>query len=496
MKISHREKEIIQLVADELTTKEIAAQLYISNHTVITHRKNMMEKLEVKNVAGLIRNGFDIGLLRIAMILLLTLQLPYLGKSQEISIGLEVDKAHDVLFGTPLDSSGNSFYWSPRLGTLIVGSDDAFFHPNIKYDLDSIGRWSAIFGLANKIHGHASLSAGEGNTIEYGSVYSTTFGSRNTITSKGALSTVWGITNMSKVNLATIWGSYNTAEKNATSSTIWGNFNKSNAANSTVWGLGNITDNMHTTAFGESNRAGGRTSTVMGLGNVAKGYAALVTGTYCDTLNGQADQSAFFDTTPLFVIGNGTGAGETPRSNALSVFGSGRVKIGNGTAGSDLHIKQSQSIIQGGTGGIRFEGAFPVQAADYWQIYNSGSHFSFSKQGTRRAYISEDGAFVDDENFAPNSDEITKSKSIVKEDILKVNIIKSSSLKKKEEIMINAFQMLKDFPELIVNDENGDPFGIDYRQLYLMAIASLQEEIKINQRQQEDIDGLKEAILK
>lgn len=62
-KISDREKEILRLVAYEKTTKEIADQLYISCHTAVSHRKNIMQKLDVKNTAGMVRRGFELGLL-------------------------------------------------------------------------------------------------------------------------------------------------------------------------------------------------------------------------------------------------------------------------------------------------------------------------------------------------------------------------------------------------------------------------------------------------
>ncbi len=61
--LSKREIEVLSLVADECTTKEIAQELYISNHTAISHRKNLMEKLKVKNSAGLVRKGFELGYL-------------------------------------------------------------------------------------------------------------------------------------------------------------------------------------------------------------------------------------------------------------------------------------------------------------------------------------------------------------------------------------------------------------------------------------------------
>jgi len=58
--------EILHLIAYESTSQEIASKLYISNHTVITHRKHLMEKLRVKNTAGLIRRGFELGFLSVS----------------------------------------------------------------------------------------------------------------------------------------------------------------------------------------------------------------------------------------------------------------------------------------------------------------------------------------------------------------------------------------------------------------------------------------------
>jgi DNA-binding CsgD family transcriptional regulator len=61
--ISAREREVLHWVANELTTKEIADKLLISGHTAISHRKNLMDKLEVKNTAGLVRRAFELGIL-------------------------------------------------------------------------------------------------------------------------------------------------------------------------------------------------------------------------------------------------------------------------------------------------------------------------------------------------------------------------------------------------------------------------------------------------
>jgi DNA-binding NarL/FixJ family response regulator len=52
--LTEREIKIIQLLAEELSSKEIAAKLFISPLTVEKHRQNIMSKLKVKNTAGLI----------------------------------------------------------------------------------------------------------------------------------------------------------------------------------------------------------------------------------------------------------------------------------------------------------------------------------------------------------------------------------------------------------------------------------------------------------
>ncbi len=51
--LSERETEIIQLIINQLETKEIAERLHLSPLTVKTHRKNIYSKLKVHNVAGL-----------------------------------------------------------------------------------------------------------------------------------------------------------------------------------------------------------------------------------------------------------------------------------------------------------------------------------------------------------------------------------------------------------------------------------------------------------
>ncbi len=60
--LSPREKEILQLIAEEHTSGEIAEQLSISEKTVEKHRSHLMEKLGVRNLAGLARLAVKFGL--------------------------------------------------------------------------------------------------------------------------------------------------------------------------------------------------------------------------------------------------------------------------------------------------------------------------------------------------------------------------------------------------------------------------------------------------
>lgn len=61
--LSPREKEILQLIAEEYTSGEVANILSISSKTVEKHRASLMEKLQVRNLAGLVRFAIKYGLI-------------------------------------------------------------------------------------------------------------------------------------------------------------------------------------------------------------------------------------------------------------------------------------------------------------------------------------------------------------------------------------------------------------------------------------------------
>jgi DNA-binding NarL/FixJ family response regulator len=57
--LTKREVEILEYIAQEMTSKQIADLLLISRHTVETHKRRMMQKLKVTNTAGLIKVAYD-----------------------------------------------------------------------------------------------------------------------------------------------------------------------------------------------------------------------------------------------------------------------------------------------------------------------------------------------------------------------------------------------------------------------------------------------------
>lgn len=59
--LTKREREVVQLICLEYSTQKIADKLFISPQTVDTHRKNIMNKLAVKNLAGVVKYAMERG---------------------------------------------------------------------------------------------------------------------------------------------------------------------------------------------------------------------------------------------------------------------------------------------------------------------------------------------------------------------------------------------------------------------------------------------------
>lgn len=63
IRLSRREKEVLKLIMNEYTTDEIAKELHVSKHTIETHRSNLIAKMDVRNVAGLVKKALELNIL-------------------------------------------------------------------------------------------------------------------------------------------------------------------------------------------------------------------------------------------------------------------------------------------------------------------------------------------------------------------------------------------------------------------------------------------------
>jgi DNA-binding NarL/FixJ family response regulator len=61
-RLTPRQREVLQLIAEGYSTKEIAARLEVSVKTAETHRTQLMERLDIHDVAGLVRFAIRVGL--------------------------------------------------------------------------------------------------------------------------------------------------------------------------------------------------------------------------------------------------------------------------------------------------------------------------------------------------------------------------------------------------------------------------------------------------
>lgn len=62
--LTRREREILLMIIKQHSSQEIADMLYLSLRTVENHRYNLFQKLDVKNVAGLVTRSYELGLIQ------------------------------------------------------------------------------------------------------------------------------------------------------------------------------------------------------------------------------------------------------------------------------------------------------------------------------------------------------------------------------------------------------------------------------------------------
>ena len=409
-------------------------------------------------------------------------------------VGLAVDRNLTVVFGDTIGhENATQLVWHPSKRTFVAGEgfndkwdyDNLGFHSFVFGRYNSIpGRYSAAWGFNNAVNGYGNTSWGLSNFAGVNAEYSTVWGRSNAV--YDTLNTVWGIDNSTEERGATAWGNNNRALGEY--STTWGGDNVADGENSTALGIGNFANGDVSVVLGSLNRVEGKNSISTGFGNVVKGASSMVVGVLNDSIL-HSNQLAATDDTPLFSVGNGNVF--TGRSNALSVFGSGKMKVGSGSPLSDIHIIQDDH--QSDANGIMFEDTL---FDDNWRIFNSGN-FCFSFQGSLKACISAlDGSYIEDpdEVVVVLKDDVTKSKSNISSLLQKVKIGYSSIQKSEKKLTVDGQKLVQDFPEMGALGRDGEVIGVKYKQLYLLSIAALQEEIKTNETQNSELALLKQEM--
>jgi len=63
--LTRREKDVLKLIAENNTSKEIAEKLFLSKRTIDHHRESILSKMEVKNVSALVKKAIELGMIEI-----------------------------------------------------------------------------------------------------------------------------------------------------------------------------------------------------------------------------------------------------------------------------------------------------------------------------------------------------------------------------------------------------------------------------------------------
>ncbi len=285
--ISKREKDVLHLISYEQNTRQIAKQLYISHHTVSTHRKNLMIKLDVKNVAGLVRKAIQLKLVYSLLFVFISIA----GFTQtEIEMrtdGIVIPRLDHGSVLAPTrgqmvyDTTTNSlwFYdgsdWKnvTELPTNIV-DEDQDTHINVETVPDEDTIRFVVKGVPSMTIGEHSVNWG-GNTTVTG-INGTAWG--NGASANGNEATAWGNGGMASGIAATAWGTSSIASGDR--ATSWGSSSVASGARSTAHGFETNAGGDDANAWGEVSSASGPTTTAWGHGAAASKKAATAWGSF------------------------------------------------------------------------------------------------------------------------------------------------------------------------------------------------------------------------
>jgi hypothetical protein len=225
---------------------------------------------------------------------------------------------------TPVSGPGVRMMWYPDKASFRVG-----WVEDNSWDKDSIGRYSFASGRSTKAKIEGSVAMGAFTTAAGYNSFSIGYNTK----ANGDASTSMG----------------NNTVANGSGSTAIGYLTTANVYASTSMGAGTTANGDASTSMGSVTTANGYASTSMGWGTTANGFASTVIGSFNLPLVSPETSGGGSPTTPLFIVGNGTGSAP---SNAMAVFKNGNVGIGN-NAPTERLVVNGNILVQNNKGLIR-----------------------------------------------------------------------------------------------------------------------------------------------
>ncbi|NND31098.1 MAG: hypothetical protein HKN76_00815 [Saprospiraceae bacterium] len=516
--ITKRELEVLDLISREFTSDEIAKKLYISNHTAITHRKNLIIKMGVRNTAGLVRKAFEYQLLSMSVWIVLLMfiggfslsaQIPHLDVEGHVKIRGNVDIHH------PEDSTSlfigfrsgvQSDLTESRLNTFIgfesgqsntTGAGNSFFGSSSGAD-NTTGEYNSFFGEAagqrnttgrknsffGKNTGQVNTTGGDNSFVGYNVGRSTTTGGNNTfIGSEAGLHNTVGNHNsflgyVSGYQNRSGWGNcffgYASGENNETGTqNVFLGYRTGQTLISGSYNtfIGTEADLDNTVSNDSLDRA------------IAIGFNAKVACHNCAVIGGTGQDSVY--------VGIGT---TTPKA-LLHVEGTNGPELLLRDTEGLMSIRMDREPISGQNGDQSWKMIARIQADTSFILqYGSDSLFRLKRNGD----VNIAGTLSENSDFRLKT-EISKLSEILPR-LLQIHGYtynwKDPGRSGQRQLGLIAQEVQDTFPELVQKDEHG-LLSVNYTRFVPLLIEGLREQQEaileqnaVLQNQQENVDHL------
>ena len=484
--ISPREKEVLDLIVDENSTKMIARELFISEHTVISHRKNLMTKLNASNAAGLVRRAYESGVLnlsrQVALFVLISLSVSSVKAQQTV-----------VEHNSTFDNPHLELHEESDSSSLITFSNNQFADNRffIKADPSSTGGNPALMTLgwgniANSSirEDYVVINAASDEIGLNGDVFFDFPGDPDL--PPGAID-----------DLGTYFNR------------TMGSFRGGKVSFSDAWALGNLGEGSF--GYGNNVVASGDFSGAIGSGPEATGFASTAFGnatrsyaTFCTSV-GQfndpivAEGATIAPDDPMFIVGNGTGIGSSA-SNAFVVYKDGEVEVENVVRIGTFNSSPRPSLFVGAVEISSTDGLISNRlTVSRGIIPDDDNEHSLGEAGARWTEVwAFDGTINTSDKRAKKN---ISTSAYGLEDVLNLNPVMYNWKEEKDNsektIGLIAQELLEVIPEVVRIPENQEDYlGVKYAELIPVLIKAIQEQQSVIDTQIEEMVDMKAMISK